>query len=433
MSRGDYYEILGVRPNAAREEIELAFRGRRSQYHPDRYAQSDSETQDWATCKMKEVNEAYRVLASAELRADFDRSRLSSKPTGSQSQPHPEPMSPAQEAKDAASILLDPKWEWFHDRVYAQPNIPRKKLEGAIASYAPKVVPSAVIVLLDDTLFGGAKEGMLVTNDALYCKQKFEPAKRIAFSTVTKVEPGTNSRVIVNGREFFKAELIDHLAVLTFSARLSSVFKQADPATDRTPPSPHDRLSGIDAFLAVHRDALYAIRVRGADGLLVDDLIARQIGSIADSFSELRQAAMHRSKSRTESIDAECAEAAIMLFLVLHYYGYSKLPRDFWKAGRDLFERVKEICDGYIDEFVDRFPRVFRRPFDTEIIAISNAFLGCDDADELMSRISQEGPILRMLSNIGISEPTAQHLLRESLMHAATWLEEFFAVLEGER
>ena len=83
MSTKDYYEILGVRPNAAQEEIELAYKGRRSQYHPDRYAQSDADTQAWATAKMQEVNEAYQVLASAESRSTFDRRRAS----GHQSRP----------------------------------------------------------------------------------------------------------------------------------------------------------------------------------------------------------------------------------------------------------------------------------------------------------------------------------------------------------
>ncbi len=47
----DPYGVLGIRPSAGRDEIELAYKGRRSQYHPDRYAQSDAETQAWATGK----------------------------------------------------------------------------------------------------------------------------------------------------------------------------------------------------------------------------------------------------------------------------------------------------------------------------------------------------------------------------------------------
>ena len=52
------YDVLGIRPNAGRDEIELAYKGRRSQYHPDRYAQADAETQAWANACMQEVNAA---------------------------------------------------------------------------------------------------------------------------------------------------------------------------------------------------------------------------------------------------------------------------------------------------------------------------------------------------------------------------------------
>lgn len=58
----DPYEILGIRLSAGGEEIELAYRGRRSQYHPDRYTSSDAETLNWATSKMQEVNQAYAAL-----------------------------------------------------------------------------------------------------------------------------------------------------------------------------------------------------------------------------------------------------------------------------------------------------------------------------------------------------------------------------------
>lgn len=219
----NHYEILGIRPSAGREEIELAYKGRRSQYHPDRYAQSDAETQSWATGKMQEVNEAYRVLASPALRAEFDQRRSSV--SSARRQPEKGRAGTAQDAKHAASVLLKPEWEWFHEKVYARPNIPRKKLEGAIFSYASNVSPGSVLVLLDDTLFGGAKEGLLVTNDAIYCKQKFESPRRMALSSITEVEPGPGGRVIINEHEFFKADLIDHIAILTFSSRLSMLFR----------------------------------------------------------------------------------------------------------------------------------------------------------------------------------------------------------------
>ncbi|MEO7939378.1 MAG: DnaJ domain-containing protein, partial [Burkholderiaceae bacterium] len=126
----DYYDILGVRQNAARDEIELAYKGRRTQYHPDRYSQSDVETLAWATSKMQAVNEAYQVLDSADLRAEFDRRRSSDVST--RSKPERQDATSAQEVNEAASVLLKPEWSWSYDKVYARPNIPYKKLEGAI-------------------------------------------------------------------------------------------------------------------------------------------------------------------------------------------------------------------------------------------------------------------------------------------------------------
>lgn len=427
VSKVDHYEVLGVRSSAGLEEIELAFKGRRSQYHPDRYTQSDSETQTWATDKMKEVNEAYRVLTKAELRKEFDRVRSQDKPR------HAQPQAAAQQAKDVASILLNPKWEWLYDRVYPYPNIPRSKLEGAISSYAPNVSPDEVLVLLDDTLFGGAKEGLLVTNNAIYCKHKFDSPKRVAFDAIKRVEPGAGSRVMVNGREFFKADLIDHFAVLTFTARLSGVFKQPDSAADDLSRPEHDRNSGMDKFMRVNLGALLAIRERGADGLLVDSLIARQMGSLADIFSEVREVAQRKSRSKGGGVEAECTEIALMIFLLLHYHGYSKLPRDFWVAGRDLFERVQEICEGYKEEFVDRFHLIFGRHIDREILEMSDAFLEFDSAIDLRSKMSQEEPLIGLLTDMGFERRVSEALVRQFFLHAATWVNEFFDAIERAR
>ncbi|HHA2706543.1 TPA: DnaJ domain-containing protein [Stenotrophomonas maltophilia] len=70
----DPCEILGIRPNAGRDEIEPAYKGRRSQYHPDRYAQSDAEA--WATGKLQAFNQAYAVLSDPEERARFDQGHM---------------------------------------------------------------------------------------------------------------------------------------------------------------------------------------------------------------------------------------------------------------------------------------------------------------------------------------------------------------------
>lgn len=60
------------------------------------------------------------------------------------------------------------------DRVYVRPNIPQKKLLAALESYGANMSEDEVFVLIDDTLFGGAKEGVLMGESKLAVKMVFE-------------------------------------------------------------------------------------------------------------------------------------------------------------------------------------------------------------------------------------------------------------------
>ncbi|MGE3298378.1 MAG: DnaJ C-terminal domain-containing protein [Porticoccaceae bacterium] len=63
----DYYQILGVARDASAEAIKAAFRKLARKYHPDVSKEPDAEA------RMKEVNEAYAVLADTEKRAAYDQ------------------------------------------------------------------------------------------------------------------------------------------------------------------------------------------------------------------------------------------------------------------------------------------------------------------------------------------------------------------------
>ena len=184
----DYYEVLGIRPTATNAEIELAFKGRRSQYHPDRYTSMDAETIAWATARMQEVNEAYRVLSDPDSRKAFDARRPSaqhgtarpSSSDGARNQArHPPSPPPASDLPDEPLILdyltdigLDGE---DADRFHLAPNIPSRKLATALRSrnFAQTAPPRAVYLLVDDTVFRGGADGLLITDQFLSFKAAF--------------------------------------------------------------------------------------------------------------------------------------------------------------------------------------------------------------------------------------------------------------------
>jgi len=60
----DYYEILGVKKDASKDEIKKAFRKLAHQYHPDKKGGDEN--------KFKEVNEAYSILSNDKKKAEYD-------------------------------------------------------------------------------------------------------------------------------------------------------------------------------------------------------------------------------------------------------------------------------------------------------------------------------------------------------------------------
>lgn len=60
----DYYKILGIARNAAKDEIKRAYRALAHKFHPDKGGDGE---------RFKEVNEAYRVLSDDNKRSQYDQ------------------------------------------------------------------------------------------------------------------------------------------------------------------------------------------------------------------------------------------------------------------------------------------------------------------------------------------------------------------------
>ena len=64
-----YYEILEVNPKASIEVIEKAYKVLVKKYHPDAY---EGEEKIYAEQRLRDINEAYKILSDEFLREQYD-------------------------------------------------------------------------------------------------------------------------------------------------------------------------------------------------------------------------------------------------------------------------------------------------------------------------------------------------------------------------
>ena len=93
----DYYEILGISPDADTNQIREAYRYWVNILHPDRLEGMPDRIRHQAEEQLKKVNEAYHVLSNPEKRRQYDTQRFGRTAVGRDLQktktarkPHPE-------------------------------------------------------------------------------------------------------------------------------------------------------------------------------------------------------------------------------------------------------------------------------------------------------------------------------------------------------
>jgi|GEM_PF-5354956 len=220
----NHYDVLGVRPGASSHEIELAYRSRRAQYHPDKYANADADTVHWATHKMQEVNAAYAALSTP----DKQKASASSPPTAGDS-----PQSSATEERAARVSLQEflqarlAPYAGF-SRSYFAPRIPAKKLSAARSNYAADIKEEEVVALVDTTVFGGAKEGIVLTEGGMRIKELMTAEVDLPWSDIRSLDI-SGTAILVNGYQVADCPMVDKPELQRLFATVREFLGEGSP------------------------------------------------------------------------------------------------------------------------------------------------------------------------------------------------------------
>lgn len=128
-------------------------------------------------------------------------------------------------------------------KIWFAPNIPANKLQGALRSYAQAVPPGEVLMLVDNTIWGGCGDGMLITRDRLYAHDMASSAKTIGIAEIktANVVGAFAPELIINGSKFVTFNCIDihgesnHVKICLLVTELGSAAPQPVVAAPALP------------------------------------------------------------------------------------------------------------------------------------------------------------------------------------------------------
>lgn len=138
-------------------------------------------------------------------------------------------------------------------KIWFAPNIPSSKLQGALRAYAPAVSPGEVLMLVDNTIWGGCSDGMLITRERLYAHDMTDSPRIMPIAEVKMVNVVGSfaPELFVNGNKFVTFNCIDihkesnHVKICLLVSELAS---NSDASEVRPPPSP--KVASVSALQA---------------------------------------------------------------------------------------------------------------------------------------------------------------------------------------
>lgn len=137
--------------------------------------------------------------------------------------------------------------------IFFSPNIPHKKLQNAMATYAPNVAPGTALALIDNTCFGGAKDGALLTTTTLYVHNIAMAPQQINLAEIENISfvQALTSVLHINDMPLLQINFPEKAAMVTFTQMLREMADALRPATAASPApakSPVEALKELKAL-----------------------------------------------------------------------------------------------------------------------------------------------------------------------------------------
>lgn len=102
------------------------------------------------------------------------------------------------------SLIIDP-------RIWFAPGIPLAKAQGAIRSYAGGVAVEQILLLVDNTVWGGCGDGMMITSEHIHAHDMMDDCRCIPIREVKTVSVVGSfaPELMINGTKFVTFNCID--------------------------------------------------------------------------------------------------------------------------------------------------------------------------------------------------------------------------------
>ncbi len=332
-----------------------------------------------------------------------------------------------------STILDNEEWLWDYESIYISPNIPTKKLSSAIQSYAPTIMPDDVLALLDDTVFGGSKEGLILSKKGLYSKELFQKPKKISIDEIKSINVVSKNRIIVNGDEFFKSVVVDKSVIEKLVFRISTVLDIKEGNIEIKPSKKESqKLASVNSFTdkfgIMHNNSLLKFQSEfGKGAFLLDDLIDREINIILSlniDFQKIVVDSSTKALGNTE-IEAESVETCLILFLIMHFYSISNISDDFKRGLGDNYISLLSLSSFYAGLFREDFKSLFHRDMlDEDALAtIPGVLCYMDDKRDFFRDKSKDQVFIMLLDEFGIPSELASRCVVDFESSVNWWVD----------